>query len=426
MKRLAVAFVFIAASSLPLCGQAAPAPSTVSSGEPGYQITGENDVVNFAEFARPRRMIYYFQADPEEFSAFDRSVLYRSVLMAVGSANPNVVVLESPDAEVPATSRGKEELARQIDADCWLLVSAFGGMDNARFEAATFDILKQQTFGAQVIEPGYPLDYRTITQGFWDSVAATIRNDYGSVVDTLRVTVRGLSGTRVSGLGSSEMTINENGELAVTLPNPATYTISATAPGYYPVTRTFYLGYSPVTEELQQVRAARMGVDLAGSTLQFPSAHFWYFPVPATLYLRGGVTTYAVGLYLVNSTPAVLQGNPLTRLELGAGWYFTAPGKSLRTYAGADLMVRIAHGVNVFGIDSYAPIAGAAVAGIEYSPTLSFHFFAEYNPTIYLTPDSAAFRLVSFPEGQTIGGFLFANGYSIDLRSYSVGVRFTW
>jgi len=426
MRLSTAAFLMFCMISAAAWGQAGDAPQAASGVVPGSQVTGGDNVVKYAEFARPRRMIYYFQADPEEFNSFDRSVLYRSVLMAVGSANPNVVLLESPESEVPATQQGMEELARQIDADCWLRVSLTGGMANARIEVETFDILKQQRFGAQVIEPGYPLDYRTVSNGFWDSVTNTIRTDYGAVVDTLRVTVEGVPGTRVAGLGSKELVLGEGGALEITLPNPATYTIDAVAPGFYPVKRTFYLGYDALVEKLDQVRAARFGVDVDMNALQFPGARFWYFPVPATLYVRGGFTTYAIGMYFINSTPSILRGNPLTRLEAGAGWFFSPPGRNIRLYAGGDLGLRIAHGVGDFGIDPYAPVAADITAGIEYSPGVHLRFFAEYSPTVYYTPDSAQFRLVSFPGGEAVPGYLFFQGYSVDIRSFRVGIRYTW
>lgn len=406
--------------------QSSGAPPASAGVVPGSQITGGGNVVTYAEFARPRRMIFYFQANPEEFSSFDRSVLYRSILMTVGPANPNVVFFESPEVEVPPTQAGMEELARQIDADCWLRVVASGGMANARIEVETFDILKQKRFGAQVIEPGYPLDYRTVSQGFWDSVAETIKKDYGAVVDTLGVRIQAVPGTRVAGLGPKALVVTGKGTLELTLPNPATYTIVASAPGYYPVERTFYLGYDPVVEKLDQTRAARFAADVAFDALQFPSARFWYYPIPATLYVRGGITTYAVGMYLINSTPSILRGNPLTRFEAGAGWYFTPPGRRMRFYAGADINLRLAHGSSFFGIDPYAPAGADLAAGVEYSPTVHLRLFAEYTPVIYYTPDSSQFRLVSFAGGDSPFGYLFLNGFSIDLRDFRLGVRMSW
>ena len=418
--------LFLAMASVGWAQTEAAPPAPTSGILPGSQITGRNDVVNYAEFARPRRMIYYFQAGPQGFSAADREVLYRSVLIAVAPANPNVILFESPEPDVPSSAKGMEELARQIDADCWLSVTATGSMREVRVEVSTFDILRQQYFGQRVIQPGFPLDYRTLAQGFWDDVAKGIRADYGAVVDTVRVKIQGIPGTRIAGLGSKDLAIGGDGSLEVTLPNPATYTIRATAAGFYPVEHTFYLGYDPLSETLQQNRAARFSADFSMSNLQFPEARFWYFPVPATVYLRAGLTTYALGVYLINSTPSILRGNPLTRLNLGGGFFLSQPGRSVRFYTGLDGFVRIAHGSSYTGVDESSPFGGDVVAGIEYSPIVHLRFFAEYAPLIYYTPDSATFREVSFPNGEAVGGYIFSNGVSIDLRNVSFGVRFAW
>lgn len=392
--------------------------------------TQDNDVVEFAEFARPRRMIYFFQANLDEFSAADRFVLYSSVLMAAGNANPNVVVLESPDPEVPETEAGKHELARVIGADAWLLVSASGGMENIRVELETFDILTLEVKGHEVIEPGIPLDHRQLSRGFWDGLRTTLVDQYGAVVDTLEVTVNGLPGTEITGLTAVPLRVEEPGVLTLTLPNPATYTLVATSPGYYPKEETFYLGYDAITLDLDQKRAAVLGVDSYLNNFQFLGARFWYFPIPATLYLRLGVTAYALGLYLVDGTPSIVSGNPLTKIGLDAGVFFTRPGRNLRVYAGAGAFLRLVHDVELFGFEPTAPAGFEATLGLEFSPWLSPKIFAEYSPMVYLSPDPQEFLRRTFPSslypGGRVPGYLFLTKAIIDYRNFSVGIRFSW
>ena len=388
------------------------------------------EVVDFAEFQRPRRMIYFFRATEDEFTPVDRFVLYSSVLMAVGNANPNVVVLESPDPEVPETEAGKHELARVINADAWLYVNATGGMENIRVEVETFDILTLEVKGRTVIEPGFPLDHRQLSRGFWDALVETVSTSYGAVMDTLEVTVRGLPGTQVTGLTAVPLKIEEQGLLTLTLPNPATYTMLAQAPGYYPKEITFYLGYESMSMDLEQSRAARFAVDTYLNNLQFLGARFWFFPIPATLYLRLGVTAYALGLYLVDGTPSIVAGNPLTWVGLDTGVFFIRPGGSVRLYAGAGAFLRIVHAVGLFGFEPTAPGGFEGTLGLEASPWISPRFFVEYAPVLYLSPDPAEFRRRTFPTslypGGVVPGYLFLEGAILDYRNVSVGIRFSW
>ncbi len=410
----------------------------VSAQDPGTNASNE-PIVEFATFSRPRRMIFFFEVTEDTLTEYDRFVLYNSIMATAGSANPDVIVLEAPDTAVPPTLEGKHDLARIIDADAWLYVSIAGSMDDLRAEIETFDILRQTYHGALTIQPGVRTDARTLSRGFWDPIAETIRSSYGQVVDTVEVRITAQPGTRITGLAETAIELDGT-EITVPLPNPATYTYRAELVGHYPIDDTFYLGFDSVQIELEHIRGARWGVELYGNNIQFPGMNVTRYLIPATAFVRTGFTTYALGVYLVegfSGNAPLVSGNPLTNLSAHAGLYFSEPGRDLRWYGGGGAFLRLVHdfaadadGGPVFGVEPTAPFGFTPFAGIEYSPWLSLRFFVEYAPLLYRTVDSDEFRARSFPlhlypDGR-IPGYLFFDSFALDFRNVAVGVRFMW
>ncbi len=123
-------------------------------------------------------------------------------------------------------------------------------------------------FGRTTIQPGFQLDHRNLTRGFWDDLIATIRTSYTAVADILEVQVTGLPGTVVQGLRADPLEIGPSGSLVLNLPNPATYEVRSEADLMYAIDESFYLGYQPLQIDLDQSRAALFA---GGHLLQQPS-----------------------------------------------------------------------------------------------------------------------------------------------------------
>src|SRR6056297_2613124 len=126
------------------------------------------------DFARPRRMIYFYETEPESLSSFDRFLLYNSILTSVSAASSSVVVVESPDIDVPITQEGREELARRVDADAWLYVYVAGGLDDLTVRSGLYDMTAGEEVAETIIRPGFPITYRTLARGFWDELAEAV------------------------------------------------------------------------------------------------------------------------------------------------------------------------------------------------------------------------------------------------------------
>jgi hypothetical protein len=404
---------------------------TAASAFPQTAATLEEAGEELRVFSRPRFMLFFFEAEPGVFSNADTFLLYNSLLASVAAANPDVVVVESPDADVPQTKVGREDLAQRVNADSWLRIVATGGLDNLTIQAETFDILRQETIGEELIRPGFSIDYRVLARGFWDGIVETIRTEYTRLVDLTDLELEGVPESEVIGPPGGPFQLSAAGTLSEQIPYSAAFTLRVQAPGYYAVERPLFAGIEPIRLALDQVRLPRYGVDARISSLQFPGSRFWLYPLPARVFVRAGFTTQLVGFYFLDNSPQILVpgANSLTFLEIDGGLYVIEPEQLLGAYVGLGGYLRITHPpASGFGIDTAgAPGAIVLSSGIEFSPSRRFRFFAEYQPAFILADSPQEFINLSFvanrfPSGRVPGPVLLDWGL-FDLRNFSLGLR---
>jgi hypothetical protein len=381
-------------------------------------------------FGRPRFMIYLFQAEQDTLSPEEKFVLYNSILAAATEANPDVILLESPDQTVPSTPEGKQELARRINADCWLSVTASGGFANLTIQVETFDILRQETFGDEIIRPGFVVDFRTISRGFWERVVSTIKTSYGRIVDLSTFTIHGRPGTDLTGVPGGPYRLDNTGTLVQKIPYPSSFTMKAQAKGYYDTERSLFLGLDPLTVSLDQVAKPHIGAELRLSSFQFPGVRFWWYIIPAQLFLRLGLTTEYLGFYPIDNAPSVVVvGAPLSQVELDAGLFVSPAENLLRFFVGAGGYLRFSHPpAPTFAIDTdAAPGAVTLSLGAEFSPSRRIRFVMDYEPAFILAPDprqfiNLSFVANSFPSGD-VPGYIVLPWGMFDLRNLYLGLR---
>jgi hypothetical protein len=382
-----------------------------------------------AEYGRPRYMIYLFEAEEGTLTAQESFVLYNSVLAAVAEANRDVVLLESPDLSVPRTKEGKEELARRVDADSWLYVVASGGFGNLTVEASTFDILKQETIGEHLVRPGFVVDFRVIARGFWDGIAASIRDGYERIVDTTTLTVRGRPGTRLEGAPGGPYEIGEGGVADLELPYPSIFVLRAKSPGAYDVSRPVSLGIEAVDISLSQAAKPRFGVEASLSGLQFPAVRLWVSIVRAEVFARLYLSTQMIGLYpLDNAATLVQAGSPLSFAGLDAGLYVLPADRLFRLFVAAGGYLRLSHPAGRFGLDEGLALGAATLSlGGEYSTSRRLRFVVSYDPAYIFADDprkfvERSFAANSYPSGEVPGYVLLKDGI-LDLRGFHIGAR---
>jgi hypothetical protein len=418
--RLAAAPRLVAALLLLLASAGALA---AQEGSP--QADGEGTT----RFGRPRYMIYLFEAEEGTLSAEQAFVLYNSILAAVAEANRDVILMESPDPSVPRTREGKAELARRINADSWLAVRASGGFENLTIEAETFDILRQETIGQQVIRPGFVVDYRTIARGFWDGIVAAIRDQYKRVIDLTTLTIHGRPGTEVLGVPGGPFRIDVSGTLVERVPYPSVFELRARAPGVYEVERPLSLGIDPLEFDLGQVAKPWIGVEANLSSLQFPGLRMWVSVIPAQVFFRLGFSTQLVGIYPIDNSASILAaGSPLSLIQLDAGLYLLPAEQQFRLFVALGGYLRLSTPSGYFGLDTEGAAGAVTLSlGGDYSPSRRLRFVVDYQPAFILAPDPQKFITLSFvansfPSGQ-VPGYLMLPWGLFDLRNLYLGVR---
>jgi len=383
------------------------------------------------DFSRPRRMVYFFQADPGSLESFDEFLLYNAILSSIGTSNPDVVVLESPDRAVPVGQEGREDLARRVDADSWVYVFAAGGMADLSVVAEVYDMRNQVRFDPVESTPGFPISYRALAIGLWDDIAAVIRDNFESVVDAEDVLFRGVPGTQINGLPGSPFIIDEDGSVVVPLPSPATFEGEASLAGFETTTERVYVGFEAPVVEFSQRRLPQFAVDFRLSSFQFPGARFWWFFVPSQAFLRGGITTQLIGLYLVNNAGSLFDSSALSTVYVDAGYVFGSPEDSTRLWAGGGASLRLSHQPQIIGLDRDAAFGGVHLSlGAEIKPLRQLALFADYQPTFLLAPSpeqfiERSFTWNAFPDGNA-PGFITLPWGLFDLRNLYLGVRLSW
>ena len=433
--------------------------ATLFAGGAGEGVEDE-EVIKQADFVRPRRMVFLFDVPSDTFTDFEKFFVYNSVLTDIYGANPEVVILESEEQEVPPTVEARQELVRRVDADSWVFVQVQGDVSNVTFYHETYDLLTIKKFGEKTIETGLRLDLRTLSRGdIWRDLVIAIQDNYSNLLDQENVTITGLPGTVIADVilqnpvayiyralldgyyptgtviadvtPNSEIVLDATGDVTVALQNPAAYTYRALLDGYYPIQEEFFLGFEPRLIELEQKPTISWSVDFLLNNFQFVGVRAYWFPVPADWFIRFGFTTYAFGLYLIDNSPAIIGANPLTVITLQTGLFLFDKINLLRPYLALGAGLRVEHSTTRVGLAENTPVELSLVAGVEYSfPDRFLRVYAEYSPTMYISEDITEFKNASFlnyllPDG-TAPGYVSADNLSFDLRSFSVGVRLSF
>ncbi|MFW5689358.1 MAG: hypothetical protein ACOC1U_07295 [Spirochaetota bacterium] len=408
------------------------APRVIVAQNP--MATGE--ALEIEDFARPRRMIYFYETEPGTLSEFDRFLLYNSILTSVSGANASVVIVESPDPEVPITQEGREELARRVDADAWMQIYVAGGLADLTVRATLYDMTAGRVVAEPIIRPGFPVSYRTLARGFWDPIAAEIDAGFAPIVAATEATVLGRAGTSISNLPGGPYELDADGRLVLLLPTPATYAIEATLPGFVPVEESFYLGDEPRVVELVQLTAYRYAVDVLASSFQFPGVRFRYHFVPGFWFARVGLTTQYVGVNFVPNQPLVSVGaSKLSTLYVDGGSLVGELDGFTRFLLAGGAFLRLRH--EPFGLETDAALGGVHLSlGVELAPwrrepvLRNVRLFADYQPAFFFAPDPDGFLTRSLAWNAFPGGsvpLIYGTGWGVvDLRDLYLGVRFTW
>ena len=176
---------------------------------------------------------------------------------------------------------------------------------------------------------GGRLSFGTRPSGY--SQAAAAKSLPGTVV------FQTLPGTQIEVAGAEDLLADADGQSSLQVQLPLTLSIRARRQGFYPVEDKFYVTQELTTLELEQRRGARFAFDVYLNNMIFPGFEFSWFPMPNSLFVRGGFTTYLAGLLFSGDSEQanLFVSQTLNLIDLGAGMYLNDADRNLRAYAGS-------------------------------------------------------------------------------------------
>jgi hypothetical protein len=374
-----------------------------------------------------RRLLLCFeQADGAKFSPEEELLLYESLLVKVGSASRKVAILEAPGRKPPASDTERSTLARSLGGDSWLRVQVSGDMSSVSVAASSFDLLVSQTVFQLEMRKSLARGAADLERGFWNEVLQAAADYYSQAAAAKslpgQVVFQALPGTQIAVIGAPGLLADADGRASMQVQLPLTLSIRARRRGFYPLENKFYVTQELTTLELEQARGTRFAFDFYLNNMIFPGIEFSWFPLPNTLFVRTGFTTYLAGLFFSGDSQdtdtSLFVSKTLSLLDLAVGVYLNDADRNIRAYAGLGGFLRLVTAKGYFGLEPIAPGGLQAFLGIEYSPRLKQRFYLELDPLLYFTGDSLLL-IASFPDGQRLAGYAFfdkAAFYFLNLR----------
>jgi hypothetical protein len=372
-----------------------------------------------------RRLLLCFELAPEaKFSQQEELLLYESLLVKVGSASRKVAVLEAPGRKPPASDAGRSILARSLGGDSWLRVRVSGDMSSLAVDVSSYDLLVSQTVFQFQLRKSLTRGAADLERGFWTEVLQAAADYYSQAAAAKslpgQVVFQALPGTKIAVAGAESLLADADGQASMQVQLPLTLSIRARRRGFYPLENKFYVTQELTTLELEQARGTRFAFDVYLNNVIFPGFEFSWFPLPNTLFLRAGFTTYLGGILFSGDSrqSSLFVSKTLNLLDLAVGAYLNDADRNLRAYAGLGGFLRLVTAKGYFGLEPIAPGGLQAILGIEYSRRLKQRFYLELDPLLYFISDSLLL-IASFPDEQKLGGYAFfdkAAFYFLNLR----------
>lgn len=376
-----------------------------------------------------RRLLLCFEVDPAaKFSKEEQLLLYESLLVRIGNATRKLAVLEAPGLKAPATDAERSNLARSLGGDSWLRVRVSGEIASVGVAAYSYDLLlsdfvfqsefqKSLARGAPDLERGFWSELQQATADYF-SQAAAAKSLPGEVV------FRALPGAQIAVAGAQKLTADADGRASMRVQLPLTLQVRTRFQGFYPRQDEFYITQELTTLELEQQRGTRFAFDFYLNNVIFPGFEFSWYPMPATLFVRGGFTTYLAGLLFSGDSDqeSIFVSKSLTLLDLGVGMYLNDADRNVRAYAGLGGFLRLVTAKGYWGLEPIAPGGLQAILGIEYSRRLKQRFYLEFDPLLYFTSDTLLL-IASFPGEQRLAGYAFFDWGAFYFLNLRLGFR---
>ena len=383
------------------------------------------------EIEAPRRMILFFEpVESPELTRTDLLLLYDSLLVKLYGADPDVLILETPDiTRLHGEESEKRKLAEEMGADAWLHLTVEGSAEMLTFTARSFDmVVNSVVFDISFEQSGM----KGLERLYWSEVTNAVSSSYdalpqrtlGEEKNRTELTLKGIPQTRIIGLTDDEIILGEDGSVSLNLYERVTYSFRAVRQGYYPQRSSVYITSPQSVYEIEQKRGSRFGAGIYMNNVIYPGIEGSVYIIPNLMFVRLGLTTFAFGLPR-DEGEGIPNGFPLTNLIFSTGAYVSQADAFVRFYGGLGFFLRFNHiPQKYFGLDLVAPAGLSLIMGAEMSNWRQVRPYFEFSPLLYfitspLLVEAAYSGSTGEPAPFSINEHTF-----IDARNSHVGVRF--
>jgi hypothetical protein len=378
----------------------------------------------------PRRIMLATSRVPDAaFSNEETIMIARSLFRRLSAASDEIVAVEAPPDAPLGSDAELQAAAVSVAADSWIRVTLSGSWASMRLHLRAAGLLPGDAAIADwtVVREGLS-SARDLAQERWDDATRPIAERFHLVEVPVaaptsqrmaRLTVRARAGTKVSGFGDGQLLIGEEGTATREVPVPREYTLTAALDGAYPQEMRLFVS-ADREAGFTQTPVSRWTIEAGLLDLGFPLLAVSFSVLPSQVFVKAGITTYALGLAFSKEAP--FTSAPLTNIEaeLGAALFPDAP--FFHVTVGFGGLLRIVHAAGIFaGIDPLAPFALHVTMGAELAFSARDWLFIEWLPTVYFTEFPEAFR-AALGTG-TSEGWVFAARSALNARSFRVGYR---
>ena len=402
------------------------ATTTQAGGAAAAEATGAGTAQ-----VQKKLLLYVDQASGGKFTDDRLLMISRSLLIRLQAGIPGLSVSDTTGSASPASAGSITAIAQQAGADYWLWTQVSEDSGKTTLRVQGFDLAAQEMKVDTTVSRDGELSVLDLPFETWGDVVALVTpslppgvvekpSTAASAQQDLTLTVHALPGTVLTGSGGKKATVGNDGTAVLKYPTVGEYPLRATLSGYYPERRQVFL---EADRELtiDQAPASRWAIDASMLQVTYPSIDVTGFIFPNSLYVKLGITSYALGLAF--SSTDVFTSNPLTNIVLQAGIYLRPEDVIFRAYMNVGAFVRI---VNAPG--SPLEIDPVSWGGIQFSIGTEIgrsprgRFFLEFQPMLYATNFPTLFQAFFGTSGTPVG-WVFSSTGALNILSFRMGYR---
>jgi len=377
----------------------------------------------------PRKVMVFFRT--EGMSSEESAIFYDSLVIYLQGNPYNKRIVEGLPIAGPDSVNDRASVSYRRACDSWIMVQVRKRGEQIQVDYRLYDIPYESYRSEGKFSTEFP-GARDRSTFFWKPIRESFRELPALPKDPV-FTIRGIPGTKIVGLPGGVKELNAEGKAAFSAPTPATYRFRAEKLGYEPLEEQVLLKEKGGEILLNQKRGTLVNLDISLWNGQFPSFYLGLFPIPNSLFLKVGLTSFFSGLgpFLVSDSKfEPFVSYPLMTVDFQLGGYLSSPDATVRFYAGVGVFVRVFYSDLRTMLDPLLPFGGYPLIGVEYAPKAGNSVFFEYTPRI-LSMDTEATGNVSigsylqtaFFKNSLVSGTAVGDWLWLELISFRLGYR---